>query len=82
MHAFLWFMLAATQLIGSLAIVVYATTPFMLIPIVVIGLLANQLREYYLKTQREVVRFEKNTNSPVANGFISAISGLSTIRAY
>ena len=67
---------------GSLVICVYTTTPFIIIPMVVIGYLANMLRKYYLKTQREVVRFEKSTNSPVVSGFLSTISGLSTIRAF
>lgn len=29
-----------------------------------------------------MARFEKTTNSPVVSGFLSTISGLSTIRAY
>jgi hypothetical protein len=35
-----------------------------------------------MKTQREVARFEKSTNSPIVSGFISAVNGLGTIRAY
>ena len=49
---------------------------------VIVGYLANLLRKYYLKTQMEVSRFEKTTNSPVVSGILSTISGLSTIRAY
>ena len=82
MHAFLWFLVCVFQMTGSLVICVYTTTPFIIIPMVVIGYLANMLRKYYLKTQREVVRFEKSTNSPVVSGFLSTISGLSTIRAF
>ena len=82
MHAFLWFLVCVFQMTGSLVICVITTTPYIIIPIVLIGYLANLLRKYYLKTQREVVRFEKSTNSPVVSGFLSTISGLSTIRAY
>ena len=57
MHAFLWFLVCVCQMTGSLVICVYTTTPFIIIPIFIIGYLANMLRKYYLKTQREVVRF-------------------------
>jgi len=35
-----------------------------------------------MKTQREVIRIEAKTNSPIVSGFISTIHGLATIRAY
>ncbi len=35
-----------------------------------------------MKTQREVLRIEAKTNSPIVSGFVSTINGLSTIRAY
>jgi hypothetical protein len=44
-------------LLGALGICIYTTTPFAVIPMVVIGYLANQLRKYYLRSQREVARF-------------------------
>ena len=82
MHAFLWFLVSSFQLLGALAICIYTTTPFAIIPMIIVGYLANKLRKYYLKTSREATRFEKSTNSPVVSGFLSAISGLPTIRAY
>jgi ABC-type multidrug transport system fused ATPase/permease subunit len=57
MQAFLWVLMSGFQLIGSLAICVYTTTPIIILPIIIIGYLSNKLRQYYLKTQREVVRF-------------------------
>lgn len=38
--------------------------------------------KYYMRTQREVARLEKSTNSPIVSGFLSTINGLATIRAY
>jgi ATP-binding cassette subfamily C (CFTR/MRP) protein 1 len=70
------------QIIGTLAICIYTTTPIALVPIVFVAYLSNKTRKYYLKTQREISRYEKSTNSPAISGFLSTISGLSTIRAY
>ena len=82
MYSFLFFFINLVEVLQVLAICAYSTTPLVLIPIAVIGYLANMLRRYYLKTQMEVSRFEKSTNSPVVSGILSTISGLSTIRAY
>jgi len=35
-----------------------------------------------MRTQREVIRIEAKTNSPIISGFVSAIHGLTNIRAY
>lgn len=70
------------SLIGTLSICIYGSTPFMIIPCVIIIFLCNKLRGYYMKTQREVIRIEAKTNSPIVSGFISTIHGLATIRAY
>jgi len=35
-----------------------------------------------MKTQRDCVRLEKITTSPIVSGFLSTINGVSTIRAY
>ena len=70
------------RLLGDLAVCVYGSTPFMLIPILFISFLCQRVRVYYMKSQIEVARFEKSTNSPVVSGFISVVAGLSSIRAY
>lgn len=69
-------------LLSTLTICVYSSTPWVLVPISIVLYFSNQLRNYYMKTQREVGRYEKSTNSPIVSGFMSAISGLSIIRAY
>ncbi len=82
MYTFLFFVINFFELLGTFFICVYTTTQIAIIPIAVIGYLTNLVRKYYLKTQREVSRLEKSTNSPVTSGFLSTISGLSTIRAF
>jgi ATP-binding cassette subfamily C (CFTR/MRP) protein 1 len=49
---------------------------------IIVSIMAMQVRKYYMKTQRETVRYEKITNSPIVSGFMSSINGLSSIRAY
>ena len=70
------------NLLGNLAICAYSSTPLIFIPIAVVAYVCFKFRLYYMKTQIEVARFEKSTNSPIVTGFISTISGLSSIRAY
>ena len=48
----------------------------------IIGFICYRIQKYYLKTQRETVRLENITNSPIVSGFTSAVNGVGTIRAY
>lgn len=70
------------SLLSTLTICIYGSTPFILIPIAIVVFISNMIRNFYMKTQREVSRLEKSTNSPIVSGYMSAISGLSVIRAY
>lgn len=70
------------SLSGTLAICLYGSSPWMALPALAVLLLCNRLRQYYMRTQREVIRIEAKTNSPIVGGFVSAIHGLATIRAY
>ena len=40
------------SLLGTLSICIYGSTPYMIIPTVIVIFLCNQLRKYYMKTQR------------------------------
>ena len=40
------------SLIGTLSICIYASTPFVIIPMIIVGYLCNRLRGYYMSTQR------------------------------
>lgn len=69
------------QLLGTISICVYSSTPYLLIPTAIIAYLCWKLKDYYLTAQREVTRIEKVTNSPIVNGFVSTLRGLESIRA-
>lgn len=60
----------------------YASTPFILIPIILFLVICYYLKNYYMRTQRECVRLENISNSPIVSGFSETINDLPTIRAY
>lgn len=64
------------QMLGTIAICIYSSTPYLVIPILVMAYACIRLKNYYLSTQREVSRIEKITNSPIINGFVSALASL------
>ena len=70
------------SLLSNLAICLYASTPLVLIPMLVVWYVCYRIKKYYLKTQRETVRLENITSSPIVSGFTSAVNELGTIRAY
>lgn len=70
------------QLLGNLVICVYASTPIILAPMAVFIACCFYLKAYYMRTQRECVRLENISNSPIVSGFSETINGLPTIRAY
>jgi ABC-type multidrug transport system fused ATPase/permease subunit len=81
-YAFSYVLVAFFSLCGNLFICIYASTPYVIIPIVFVAFVCYKLQRYYLKTQRETTRLEKVTTSPIVSGFTSTINGVGTIRAY
>lgn len=69
-------------MINNLVICIYASTPLVAIPVVAITCICLKVQQYYLKTQRECVRLENVTTSPIVSGFTSGINGVASIRAY
>lgn len=67
---------------ASLIMCLYASTFYVLIPIFMVGMLCRVAIRYYLNSQRECVRLENITTSPIVSGFTSAVNGVATIRAY
>ena len=61
---------------------VYASTLYVLLPILAVGVACRFMIRYYLRTQRECVRMENVSQSPIVEGFSSAVNGVSTIRAF
>jgi ABC-type multidrug transport system fused ATPase/permease subunit len=45
------------SLLGNLIICVYGSTPFILIPMVVVAYISFRIRRYYMRSQIEVARF-------------------------
>lgn len=76
------FLVSIFSLLSNLIICFYASTPYVVIPMALIAFLCYRLQNYYLKTQRECVRLENITTSPIVSGFTSTINGLATVRSY
>lgn len=62
-------LVATFSLLGNLTICVYASTPLILIPMVFFVAGCYFFKGYYMKTQRECVRLENISNSPIVSGF-------------
>ncbi len=76
------FLVDLFSMMGSLVICVYSSTPFIILPILFIGFVCKKLNNYYLAPQRECVRLESITTSPIVSGFTSVINGVDTIRCF
>ncbi|XP_059609695.1 probable multidrug resistance-associated protein lethal(2)03659 [Phlebotomus argentipes] len=78
-------LLDASQMILSIcgAILVTATVnPLFLIPIAFLGIVFITVRQWYLKSSRNIKRLDGITRSPVFTHLAASLSGLSTIRAF
>ncbi|XP_057563438.1 ATP-binding cassette sub-family C member 4-like [Hippopotamus amphibius kiboko] len=67
--------------IGVVGVMV-AVIPWIVIPVIPLGIIFFVLRRYFLETSRAVKRLECATRSPVFSHFASSFQGLWTIRAY
>jgi ATP-binding cassette subfamily C (CFTR/MRP) protein 1 len=75
-------LLRFVQFLTGLVLMVYSSTPFVLIPAAGICILFYAVRRYFVGCFHQVIRLEKVSNSPVVTGFTTMIGGLTTIRAY
>lgn len=57
MGSLFFVLITVIELMSTLFICLYAGTVFALIPMIVVGVLTNEVRKYYLKTTREVSRY-------------------------
>lgn len=69
-------------LIGNSAVIVYCTSIWVLIPIVIYLIGVYILQGYYMKPNKELVRLQGITKSPVVSCFTEILAGVATIRAY
>ncbi|KAG5204287.1 hypothetical protein JEQ12_002263 [Ovis aries] len=67
--------------IGVVGVMV-ATIPWIVIPVIPLGIIYFVLRRYFLATSRDVKHLESATWSPVLSHLVSSLRGLWTIRAY
>ncbi|XP_017004866.2 probable multidrug resistance-associated protein lethal(2)03659 [Drosophila takahashii] len=73
------------QIILSLAgliILLVIVNPLFLAPTLVMSIIFCQLRNFYLKTSRDLKRIEAIARSPVYSQLAASLNGLSTIRAF
>lgn len=70
------------QLMGNIIVSVYVTNIYVVFPIIFVIFLFTRIQKYYMKAQREIIRLESISKSPIISFFTESISGLSVIRAY
>ncbi|XP_027413627.1 multidrug resistance-associated protein 4-like [Bos indicus x Bos taurus] len=69
-------------LVIGVVIVMVAVIPWIVIPVIPLGIIFFVLLRYFLETSRNVRRLECTTRSPVFSHLVSSLRGLWTIRAY
>ncbi|KAL4503360.1 hypothetical protein ABPG72_000966 [Tetrahymena utriculariae] len=76
------FFVSFFSLMGDTALCVYSSSLYVLIPLFLFVVICKLLQMYYMNSQREVVRLETLTRSPIISFFNEALNGLSSIRAF
>lgn len=76
------FLICLFQLIGNIIICIYAATPYVLIPAGLLFAVCFIFKNYYMRCQREVVRIESVSSSPILSSFTEVVNGLANVRAY
>lgn len=70
------------SLFGDTILCVYASSYVVLLPIAIYMVSCKLISDYYMTAQREVVRLETVSRSPIISYYAESLSGLSTIRAF
>ena len=69
-------------LIGNSLVIIYCTNLWVTIPILVYLISVYLLQAYYMRPNKDLVRLEGITKSPVISCFSEILSGVATIRSY
>ncbi|EDW59850.1 probable multidrug resistance-associated protein lethal(2)03659 [Drosophila virilis] len=68
-------------LLAGVLVVICITNPYYLLLTFVLGIIFYYIREFYLKTSRDVKRLEAVARSPIYSHLSTSLNGLTTIRA-
>ncbi|RWS24157.1 hypothetical protein B4U80_11357, partial [Leptotrombidium deliense] len=66
----------------GITVVIAVVNPYLIIPAVLLTILVVKLRGIYIRTARDVKRFEGMTRSPVYSHVNTTVTGLTTVRAF
>lgn len=69
-------------LLGNIAVILYCTSIWIFFPIFAFLIGITILKNYFMKPNKELVRLEGITKSPVISCFTEILNGVATIRAY
>lgn len=73
---------SASTIIGDTFLCLYASSLWVLIPVLLFFFAAKKLQNYYMNAQRELVRLETISRSPIIHFFAEVLEGLPSIRAF
>ncbi|KAL4492939.1 hypothetical protein ABPG72_020718 [Tetrahymena utriculariae] len=76
------FLATISTIIGDTLLCVYASSLWVLIPIFIFIYACKRLQQYYMNAQREIVRLETISRSPIVQYFGETLMGLPSIRAF
>ncbi|CAD8205655.1 unnamed protein product [Paramecium pentaurelia] len=77
-----WLYTKVSQLISNTFLNVYASTLFIIFPIIGFFIISLKMNRLYMKASRELQRLELISKSPILSYFTETLSGLTIIRAY
>lgn len=76
------FLATVSTIVGDTLLCVYASSLWVLIPIFIFMYVCKNLQSYYMMAQREVVRLETISRSPIVQFFGESLQGLPSIRTF
>jgi ABC-type bacteriocin/lantibiotic exporter with double-glycine peptidase domain len=74
--------LELVTLLGNTFLNIYASTLYIIIPVVAFVAAGWWMQRVYMKAQREFYRLEGVTKSPILSYFTETVNGMPTVRAY